>query len=99
MAAPKGKRGPNKVLTAAEVQAKIAAAKKQIAELEALAHSGTIADAIAKSKLVSQFNDVKAAAKGASDVAILAALGKAVGIKRLSVTQTEPVARKPRTAK
>jgi hypothetical protein len=51
---------------------------------------------IKKQNIVSSFKTIQANAKGISDVAILNAIGKAVGIKRLVVTQAEAAKRKPK---
>ena len=51
---------------------------------------------IKKQNIVSSFKVIQANTKGISDVAILTAIGKAVGIKRLVVSQADA---KPRAKK
>lgn len=90
----KGTRGPNKVKTAAEVKALIAKKKAEIIELERLAYAGDLDEAIKKTNIVSDFKTIKANASGATELVILAAIGKAVGIARLEVSQKDAPKRK-----
>lgn len=56
-----------------------------------------IADKIKNSTLVAEFKKLHAELGGAvSDISLLAAVGKELGIKRLSVTQAPPAKRAPR---
>lgn len=82
--------------TAAELKKDLEAAKKKVAELEAKAYEGELAEAIAASSIVSEFEKIKASNKDIPPVNILQAIGKAVKITRVQVTQTEP---KPRASK
>ena len=64
--------------------------------MERRAFAGEITEAIKKSNIPAEYNKIKALAKDVSDIAILEAIGLAVGIKRLVVTQSEPTKRKPK---
>lgn len=80
--------------TAAQLKADLEKAKARIAVMEAKAYAGEIEEMVKKQNIVSAFNVIKANVQGASDVAILSAIGKAAGIKRLVITQSEPSPRK-----
>lgn len=82
--------------TAAELKAELEAAKKRVAALEAKAYEGELTEAITASNIVSEFEKIKARYKDISPVNILQAIGKAVKIPRIVVTQSEP---KPRAKK
>ena len=83
-----------KVKTAADLKADLEKAKARIAVIEARAYAGELEEMVKQQNIVSAFNVIKANVKGASDVAILSAIGKAAGIKRLVITQSEPTPRK-----
>ena len=92
VATPKKARGPNKVLTTAELKAELAKAKAKVLELEQKAYAGELEEAIRATNIVADFVKLRAAvAASVTDVALIAAIGKAAGIKRLIVTQA-PVA-------
>lgn len=76
--------------TAAELKKDLEAAKKRVAALEAKAYEGELAEAIAASTIVSEFEKIKARYKDISPVNILQAIGKAAKITRVEVTLTEP---------
>lgn len=82
--------------TAAELKADLDTAKKRVAALEAKAYEGELTEAVAKSSIVTEFNKIKDRYKDIGAVNILQAIGKAVKIPRVAVTQTEP---KPRAKK
>ena len=82
-------RAPRKSLSADDLKKKLAAAKEALKALEKRAFAGEITEAINKSNIPSDFKIIKQSAKDASDIAILEAIGLAVGIKRLIVTQSE----------
>lgn len=82
--------------TAAQLKADLEKAKKRVADLEAKAYAEEIEELVKKQNIVSAFNVIKANVKGVSDIAILTAIGKAAGIARLVITQSEP---KPRAKK
>ncbi|MDH6301190.1 hypothetical protein M2128_000092 [Polynucleobacter sphagniphilus] len=90
--------GKRKTLTADELKQKLADAKEAIKTLERKAFASEVTDAINKSNIPADFKKIKDGAKGVSDIAILETIGQIMGIKRLVVTQSEPVKRKP-TAK
>jgi hypothetical protein len=92
-------RAPRKTKTAAELKAELEKAKAAVAALEQKAYAGELEEAVAATKIVAEFKAIQERFNGVSEVAILAAIGKAVGIKRLSVTQTEPKPRAPRKPK
>jgi hypothetical protein len=81
--------GTRKKKSAAEMKAALEAAKKRVAALEAKAYEGELAEAIAASTIVSEFNKIKARYKDISPVNILQAIGKAAKITRVVVTQAE----------
>lgn len=78
----------------AQLKAELVKAKAKVAALEERAFASVLAEKINKSNIVSSFNAIKASADGASDLIVLAAVGKAAGIPRLVITQSEPAARK-----
>jgi hypothetical protein len=92
-------RAPRKAKTAAELKAELEKAKAAVAALEQKAYAGELEEAVTATKIVAEFKSIQERYKDVTDVAILAAIGKAVGIKRLSVTQTEPKPRAPRKPK
>lgn len=63
---------------------------------EEKAYASELEEFIKKQNIVSSFKVIQANTKGISDVAILTAIGKAVGIKRLVVSQADA---KPRAKK
>ena len=82
--------------TAADLKADLEAAKRKLAALEARAYEGELTEAVNKSTIVAEFNMIKARYKDIGAVNILQAIGKAVKIPRVVVTQTEA---KPRNTK
>jgi hypothetical protein len=84
--------------TAADLKADLEAAKRKLAALEAKAYEGELTEAVNKSAIVAEFNKIKTRYKDISAVNILQAIGKAVKIPRVVVTQTEPKSRR-KTAK
>ena len=76
--------------TAAQLKTDLEKAKKRVAALEAKAYDGELAEAIAASNIVSEFDKIKAKYKDIPPVNILQAVGKAVKIARVVVTQSEP---------
>ncbi len=90
-------RAPRKAKTAAEIKAQMEKLKEQLAHIELTEHAEELKSVIAKLKLQEAFADIKSKIKGVSDIAILTAIGKEMGIARLSITQAEPKKRAPRT--
>ena len=76
--------------TAAELKADLEALKKKMEVVAAKAYEGELAEAIAASTIVSEFEKIKARYKDISPVSILQAIGKAAKIPRVVVTQSEP---------
>jgi len=90
------KKATRKKKTTAELKAELAKLKKRMADVEAKAYDGELAEAIAASTIVSEFNKIKARYKDIAPVNILQAIGKAAKIARVVVTQGEA---KPRASK
>jgi len=98
--AAKKTRAPRKILSAAELKVELEKAKKRVQELEQKAYAGELEEAIKATSIVTEFAKLKEKVKAAdvSDVALFAAIGKAVGIKRLVVTQAAAAKRAPKKA-
>ena len=88
-------RKPAKPKTSAELKAQLEEAKKRLADLEKRAYAEELTELIGATNIVADFAKIKARVTDIKDVAILAAVGAAVGIKRLEVKQAEPPKRKP----
>ena len=88
-----------KAKTAEELKADIVKARAALATLEQRAYAGELDGHVQKSAIVKEFIAIREKVKGASDVAILASIGKAVGIKRVEVTIKPAVTRKPKAKK
>ena len=80
--------------TAQDLKKELAAAEKKLEQLKQRAYSEEIEELVVKHNIVTSFEAVRAGVKEASDIAILAAIGKAVGIKRLIVAQADVKERK-----
>lgn len=91
-------RAPRKAKTAAEIKAQMEKLKEQLAQLELTEHAEELKAVIAKLKLQDVFANIKSKIKGVTDIAILTAIGKELGITRLSITQAEPKKRAPRSS-
>lgn len=85
--------------TSADLIKEIAAAKARLAALQQRAYSGQLDELITATTIARDFAAIKARVTDVSPLAILAAVGAAVGIKRLVITQSEPVKRKPSAKK
>jgi len=85
--------------TAADLKADLETAKRKLAALEAKAYEGELTEAVYKSAIVTEFNKIKARYKDISAVNILQAIGKAVKIPRVVVTQTEAKSRNTKAKK
>jgi len=70
-----------------------------MAEIEAKAYEGELAESIAASNIVSEFNEIKSRYKDIAPVHILQAIGKAAKIPRFVVSQTQPQKRASKKAK
>ena len=91
--------GTRKKKTAADHKAELAKLRQKMAEIEAKAYEGELAEAIAASNIVSEFNEIKRRYKDIAPIQILQAIGKATKIPRLVITQTEPQKRASKTSK
>ena len=105
-------RAVRKVKSTDDIKAQIAKAKAVLAALEQRAYGSELDEAIQSLKIKDYFNStdlnpsfkdlfarLKGKFSGVTDLAILASIGKAAGIKRLVVTQAEVKPRKPAAAK
>lgn len=84
-----------KTKTAAELKIDLEKAKQKVKELEQRAYAGELEEMVKKTNIVSDFNVIKANVKGATDLVILAAIGKAAGIARLQISQAPASTRGP----
>jgi len=80
-------RKPRVTKTSEDLKKELEEARKKLAALEQRAFAGELDEAIAKANFVTEFLKIKIAVPKVSDVAILQAIGSAVGIKRVQVTQ------------
>ena len=82
--------------TTAEIKAALAAAKKKVATLEQKAYEGELTELITAAHFVADYAAVKKSLPSVGDTAILSAIAKAVGAKRMQITQSPPAKRKPK---
>ena len=82
--------------TTAEIKAALAAAKKKVATLEQKAYEGELTELIKAAHFVADYAAVKKSLPSVGDTAILSAIAKAVGAKRMQITQSPPATRKPK---
>lgn len=80
-----------KTLTAQELEAKVQKMRAALATLEQRSYSTQLQAAIDSSNVVAAIQAVKSSVAKATDVAIITAIAKAAGFKRLEITQ-KPVA-------
>ena len=88
-----------KVKTTEDLKADLDKARAALAALEQRAYAGELDGHVQKSAIVKEFIAIREKVKGASDVAILASIGKAVGIKRVEVSIKPVATRKPKMKK
>ena len=88
-----------KAKTAEDLKADLAKARAALAALEQRAYAGELDGHVQKSAIVKEFIAIREKVKGVSDIAILASIGKAVGIKRVEVTIKPAATRKPKAKK
>ncbi len=89
-----------KAKTAEDLKADLAKARAApLAALEQRAYAGELDAHVQKSAIVKEFTAIREKVKGASDVAILSSIGKAVGIKRVEVSIKPVATRKPKVKK
>lgn len=82
--------------TTAEIKAALAAAKRKVATLEQRAYEGELTELIKSAHFATDYAVVKKSLPSVGDTAILSAIAKAVGAKRIQVTQAAPAPRKPK---
>ena len=92
-------KGTRKKKTAEDLKAALAKARAGLAALEQRAYAGELDEHVKKSAIVREFSAIREKVKGASDVAILASIGKAAGIKRVEITIKPVAIRKPKVKK
>ena len=88
-----------KAKTAEDLKAELAKARAALAALEQRAYAGELDGHVQKSAIVKEFTAIRERVKGVSDIAILASIGKAVGIKRVEVSIKPVATRKPKAKK
>ena len=88
-----------KAKTAEDLKADLAKARAALAALEQRAYAGELDGHVQNSAIVKEFIAIREKVKGVSDIAILASIGKAVGIKRVEVTIKPAATRKPKVKK
>jgi hypothetical protein len=86
-----------KTKTAEDLKADLEKARAALAALEQRAYAGELDLHVQKSAIVKEFTAIREKVKGASDIAILASIGKAVGIKRVEVTIKPTATRKAKS--
>jgi hypothetical protein len=85
--------GQRKTLTPQDIAAKVIKMRASLLALEQRSYASQLEDAIKNAEIAAAFKKVKASVSGATDIAILAAIGKAAGIKRLEISQKPAVPR------
>lgn len=88
-----------KAKTAEDLKADLAKARAALAALEQRAYAGELDGHVQNSAIVKEFIAIREKVKGVSDIAILASIGKAVGIKRVEVSIKPVTTRKPKAKK
>lgn len=88
-------RKPATPKSSAELKKQLEDAKRKLVELEKRAYAEELNELIRATNIVDEFAKIQAQVKDINATAILSAIGEAVGIKRVHVTQLEAPARKP----
>ena len=88
-----------KVKTSEDLKADLAEARVALAVLELRAYAGERDEHVKNSAIIKEFEAIREKVKNATDTAILASIGKAVGIKRLEITIKSVATRKPKEKK
>lgn len=86
-------KGTRTAKTAEELQKEVLKAEQKLVALKKRAFAGQVTELIKKSSIPEEFKRILGLAKGVSDTALLETIGDVVGIKRLVVSQSEPVKR------
>lgn len=76
-----------KVLSSAELEIKLAKMQAAIESVKTRAYAGKLEEAVKKTNVVAAFKAIKESVKDASDAAILAAIAKSAGVKRVVITK------------
>ena len=92
-------RKPSIPKTSADILKEIEATKARLVLLEQRAYSGQLDEMIKSTTIARDFAEIQSKVKDISPLVILSAIGLAVGIKRLVITQSEAVKRKPSVKK
>lgn len=82
-----------KTKTVSDIKIELEKARKKLATLEQRAYASELKEAIDSSGIVAAFKKIEEGAKSVKPINILAAIGAAVGIKRLVITQKDAVER------
>ena len=82
--------------TTADIKVALAAARKKVSMLEQKAYEGELTELIKAAHFVTDYAAVKKSLSSVSDAVILSAIAKAVGAKRMQITQSPPAKRKPK---
>ncbi len=88
-------RKPSKPKTSAELKQQLDAARRRVAALEQRAYAEELTELIRSTNIVADFAKIQSRLTDVKPTAILAAVASAVGLKRVEVTQTPPLPRKP----
>ncbi len=88
-------RKPSIPKTSAALKLQLEKARQNIAALENRAYAEELSEMIGKTNIVAEFAKIKARVTDIPATRILAAIGRAVGIKRLEVKQVAVTPRKP----
>ena len=92
--------GTLKKLTASDYKAKLEKAKATIKALEEKAFAGELDEIIKGHNLGSMYVEIRAKVdRSVTDIAILNAIAKALGMKRMDIKQAEAKTRAPRKPK
>ena len=90
---PTATKQTRKAKNAAEIKADLEKLKQRLAAAEAKEFGADVERMVKELNIASNFNVIKANVKGANDMLILNSIAKVVGIKRVQITQSEPVPR------
>jgi hypothetical protein len=87
-------RKPKVEKTNAELKQELALLRKKVVELEQKTYAGELEELIKSAGVAAIIADIKTKVEGATDIAILVAIAKSAGLKRIVVTQTDAPKRK-----
>lgn len=95
MITEKKTRAPRKPKTPLDIDQEINNLQAQIDRLKLKKHAETLDELVISQGSVEAFMNIRRLVVDVPDVVILAAIGKAVGIPRLNISQSEPAKRAP----